>query len=58
MDCGMFSELLMSISRMAVSGDYDIETMDINPIIVSEKSAVAVDAKLSLNTRSSREVEE
>ncbi len=57
-DCGMFAELLMSISRMAESGEYDIETMDINPIIVSGESAVAVDAKLSLNTKSSSKVEE
>lgn len=49
-DCVMFAELLMNISRMAVSRKYDIETMDINPIIVSEETAVAVDAKLSLNT--------
>lgn len=56
-DCGMFAELLMSISRMAASDDLDIETMDINPIIVSENSAVAVDAKLSLNTHSLHEVE-
>ncbi len=56
-DCGMFAELLMNISRLATSGDYHIEAMDINPIIVSDRAAVAVDAKLSLNARLPQEVE-
>lgn len=47
-NCEMLSDLMLKLSKLATSSKYEVETMDINPIIVSDHSAVAVDAKLSL----------
>lgn len=48
-DCGLLVNLLVNISKMATSGKYDVESLDVNPIIASEHSVVAVDAKLSVS---------
>lgn len=50
-DCELLADLLLKLNRFAVSPEYSIETMDVNPIIVSSTSAVAVDAKLFLDRR-------
>ncbi len=48
-DCDLLVGFLIKISNMVASGKYDIESLDINPIIASEHSVVAVDAKLSVS---------
>lgn len=50
-NCDILSDLLLRLSDLVASHEYDIETMDINPIIVSGESAVAVDAKLFLREK-------
>lgn len=46
--CDLLVDLIIKLGELATSGEYDVETMDINPVIVSDHSAVAVDAMISL----------
>lgn len=47
-DCGLLVDLLIRLSGMISSGKYRVESMDLNPVIVSEREAIVADAKLSL----------
>lgn len=48
-NCDRMIELLVSVSKMVVSGKYYIETMDLNPVIATEEDVIVADAKISLN---------
>lgn len=47
-NCGSIVDLLLKVSGMVYASKLDIETMDLNPVIVSATDAVAADAKISL----------
>ncbi len=47
-DCEKLADFLLKLSRLVSSGRYMVESMDINPVIVSENAAVAADAKLAV----------
>ena len=48
-DCESVVDLLMKASSMVSTGKLGIESMDLNPVIVSSHGAVVADAKISLN---------
>ncbi len=50
-DCGSVVDLLMKASAMVLSEKLGIESMDLNPVIVSSNGAVVADAKISVNRR-------
>lgn len=47
-NCGSLVSLLMSVSKLVLNEDHGVETMDLNPVIVTADEAVVADAKLSL----------
>lgn len=50
-DCSLLADMLIRISGMVVSGKYDVESMDLNPVIVTDTTATIADAKLSFRRR-------
>lgn len=48
-DCELLEDVIVKVSGMVNSGEYDVESMDLNPVIVGEKSAVVADAKLLIS---------
>lgn len=47
-DCDSLIDLLLKVSAMISEQKLEIETMDLNPVIVSRNGAVAADAKISI----------
>lgn len=47
-DCRKLTGLLLSVSNLVSSGKRGIETMDLNPVIVTGNETTVVDAKISL----------
>lgn len=48
-DCGKLLDLIMKVSSMVVSSSFKIESMDLNPVIVTESDAAVADAKVSIS---------
>lgn len=47
-DCGDIADLLLKVSKMASDRKLRVESMDLNPVIVSRSGAIVADAKLSV----------
>ncbi|EQD63881.1 CoA synthetase (ADP-forming) beta subunit / acetyl-CoA synthetase (ADP-forming) beta subunit [mine drainage metagenome] len=49
-NCAALKQLLVSVSNLVSQGKHGIETMDLNPVIVTSEDALVADAKMSVKT--------